>query len=542
MIAAPSSRKDAPDPARVRAQVARMTVSDVFAKSPQLSAFLVFVVEAVLRGDGERLKGYTIGVEVLRRDITFDPQIDPIVRVEATRLRRAIERYYAGPGSEDDIVIDLPRGGYVPRVRRRADAETEDAGSGPARPSELDHLSEGNGLPTLRIAPFVVLGTPDTRAIAPETLGSKLSEAFAQFDIINVMVAAGPGNRSAPASPGHRSDYRLDGTVEYRGDQTLDLRFKLVDEADSTVIWSRQFDKVSGADGNSDVEFKLLLELASVIIQPYGVITSNDRARHLAGSSLDPRYRACLEAGEAFRSFDPESHVRARESLEHFTAIDPTFAIGFSYLAGIYAREYLAGFGARQGDAPALDRALKAARRGIELKPQSARAYHVLFIVLFLRAEVEAAIVAAEMAIALNRYDVLIMSDFGGRLIFAGDVDRGMEILDKAVGFGAILPSWNHFYLFLGHYLRGDLTQARFHAGQLTSETYVYGQLARALVAHCEGRAEEARHAVQAILALEPAWKSDPQREIGKLITAPVIAARLAHDLEAAGLSEATAG
>ena len=93
-----------PPPAEVRAQVQRMTASDVFATSPQLSAFLLFVVEAVLRGQGERLKGYTIGVEVLRRDATFDPQIDPIVRVEATRLRRAIERYYAGAGIDDPII------------------------------------------------------------------------------------------------------------------------------------------------------------------------------------------------------------------------------------------------------------------------------------------------------------------------------------------------------------------------------------------------------------------------------------------------------
>jgi len=108
-----------PPPAEVRAQVQRMTASDVFATSPQLSAFLLFVVEAVLRGQGQRLKGYTIGVEVLRRDTTFDPQIDPIVRVEATRLRRAIERYYAGAGIDDPIIIDLPRGGYVPRFSWR---------------------------------------------------------------------------------------------------------------------------------------------------------------------------------------------------------------------------------------------------------------------------------------------------------------------------------------------------------------------------------------------------------------------------------------
>src|ERR1041384_8684879 len=122
MTSAMLQQAHVPPPADVRAQVQRMTASDVFASSPQLAAFLVFVVEAVLRGHGERLKGYTIGVEVLRRDTNFDPQIDPIVRVEATRLRRAIERYYAGPGADDSVVIDLPRGSYVPTFRRRESA------------------------------------------------------------------------------------------------------------------------------------------------------------------------------------------------------------------------------------------------------------------------------------------------------------------------------------------------------------------------------------------------------------------------------------
>ena len=95
----------------------------------------MFIVEAALRGKGERLKGYTIGVEVLRRDVSFDPQIDPIVRVEATRLRRAIERYYAGPGANDAIMIGLPRGGYVPRIAwrtRRGSAGRAGAAAGDA--------------------------------------------------------------------------------------------------------------------------------------------------------------------------------------------------------------------------------------------------------------------------------------------------------------------------------------------------------------------------------------------------------------------------
>src|SRR6476619_923470 len=114
-----------PNAAAVRAQVERMTTSTVFRNSPQLATFLWFIVEAQLCGKGERLKGYTIGVEVLRRDASFDPQMDPIVRVEATRLRRAIERYYAGTGAGDDIIIALPRGGYVPHISWRGADEAE---------------------------------------------------------------------------------------------------------------------------------------------------------------------------------------------------------------------------------------------------------------------------------------------------------------------------------------------------------------------------------------------------------------------------------
>src|SRR6201989_967740 len=123
-------------PDEIRAALQRMIGSDVFSRSPQLGAFLRFVVEAVLHGNASRIKAYTIGVEVLRRDAKFDPQLDPIVRVEATRLRRAMERYYAGPGADDPVLIDLPRGSYVPLFRRR---EAEAIFEPPAAPAVGRH-------------------------------------------------------------------------------------------------------------------------------------------------------------------------------------------------------------------------------------------------------------------------------------------------------------------------------------------------------------------------------------------------------------------
>ena len=97
----------------VQAALARVIASDTLRDSPQITAFLRFVVEATLRGESHRIKEYTVAVEALGRGENFDPHTDPIVPITAGRLRRSLERYYAEDGV-NSVVIDIPRGHYVP--------------------------------------------------------------------------------------------------------------------------------------------------------------------------------------------------------------------------------------------------------------------------------------------------------------------------------------------------------------------------------------------------------------------------------------------
>ena len=97
---------------KVFAALSSIIGSEEFIASPQLAAFLTFSVRQTLDGQGQSLKAYTIATEVLGRSPSFDPQNDPIVRVEATRLRRAMDRYYATDGVRDAVKITMPRGGY----------------------------------------------------------------------------------------------------------------------------------------------------------------------------------------------------------------------------------------------------------------------------------------------------------------------------------------------------------------------------------------------------------------------------------------------
>src|SRR3984885_5139530 len=103
----------------VRAQLDRILASAPFADAERARSFLRFVVERALEGRGGEIKEFVIGVEALGRNTSFDPKSDPIVRVEAGRLRDRLRSYYESEGEADSVSISLPKGKYVPEFSER---------------------------------------------------------------------------------------------------------------------------------------------------------------------------------------------------------------------------------------------------------------------------------------------------------------------------------------------------------------------------------------------------------------------------------------
>src|SRR5436190_20388594 len=94
-----------PEPVDVRAQVRKILESALFSNCERLTRFISFAAQHVLSGTGEPLKEYVLGVEVFDRTSAYDPRIDPIVRVEARRLRSKLNSYYATVGREDHALV-----------------------------------------------------------------------------------------------------------------------------------------------------------------------------------------------------------------------------------------------------------------------------------------------------------------------------------------------------------------------------------------------------------------------------------------------------
>jgi tetratricopeptide (TPR) repeat protein len=139
----------------VRRQLEEVLKSPGFARNERLSGFLRFIVERHLDGRSQELKESVIGIEVFGREPSYDTKADPVVRTEARRLRTRLTEYYKGPGAGDTIVIDLPKGRYVPVIRLAAHVLQAPVSSGESTPRS----PRRSYLPWLGLASVIVIVT-----------------------------------------------------------------------------------------------------------------------------------------------------------------------------------------------------------------------------------------------------------------------------------------------------------------------------------------------------------------------------------------------
>jgi tetratricopeptide (TPR) repeat protein len=97
----------------VRAELEKVLAADTLRDSEMLKRFLRYVVEQTLAGQADHLKEYRLGVDVFDREETFDPRLDPVVRMAAGRLRKKLQEYYESDGRQDRMRIEVPKGGYA---------------------------------------------------------------------------------------------------------------------------------------------------------------------------------------------------------------------------------------------------------------------------------------------------------------------------------------------------------------------------------------------------------------------------------------------
>jgi hypothetical protein len=148
-----------PTPVEIQKQLSRVIHSKVFRHASALQRLLQYLVSRAVEDPFGGIKEYTIGVEVFERGSGYDPQIDTVVRVQIHRLRQKIKEYYESEGANDPIIVEIPKGHYIPAFESRADALVKAGEPEAERHLASEVVTNGGG-----VAPAAGLDSAGTRS------------------------------------------------------------------------------------------------------------------------------------------------------------------------------------------------------------------------------------------------------------------------------------------------------------------------------------------------------------------------------------------
>lgn len=463
----PPSRKD------IEAQLARLLASDSFSGASRSQGFLRFIVGEALASREDQLGGYKIGLAVFGRPEGFDPQTDPIVRVEAGRLRRRLEHHYLTDGVEDPVVIEVPKGGYVPSLSYRSGIDAPPKPSGAGLDGELEEaLSPRRRLAVgaLGLVLLFVLGLGAWRLLRPSQPVESISGSEATYRPISVVVlpfdyatdvdrhpfldngmveelidslaalpaaevvALGSAKRVVADQLTPREiarslgvDYVIRGDV--RQEQTrLRITVSVIEASTSRIRQSKNY------DAKLENILDLQVEIARDVASSLAVTRTADFERRLRTSGERSSEVLALYHQATQLRDPPSDPVRSRlaeEAYRRVIELDPEFAGGHAGLAYVLGLRSWWGLSERpQADSR---EALQSARLAVEKDPVFGWAQMSLSIALNVAGDHDGSLSAALRAPLLSPSDPYVLAFAGIFQAFAGEVDAAIPLVRSAI-------------------------------------------------------------------------------------------------------------
>ena len=567
-VTAPASGEVAiPDRHEVEEALNRILAQPEFQSSSRLCEFLRFIVHEALAGRAGQLKAFTVAVAVYGRDENFDAQSNSIVRVEATRLRRLLDRYYAGEGADDPVKIRIPRGGYAPEFVRQkfestepeiaatATAKAKSRGS-PARVAATlaglalfaaagaagywgaRHFARPQSAPPAQPTPAAhstyqptisveVLATGQSPGLTtPEAVRMRLAleHAFDRFEDIRV-VENSAGDRL-------RVDYRLQIAWANNAAQPQRHILRVIHNASGAIVWSYPARNGFASDDPA-VRQAAIHRIANAIARPFGIIFSDQQRRlPTAGHS---RY-ACIIASYNFSARPArDRYQRARTCLQDALTSFPEFGSGASLLALLYLEGWRYGFEPRNRT-KLLDEVMQLANRAQLLSPASTRSSLAAFHAEFARKNYRDAFNLGKNILTVDQNSTIAALSVAAAHVLRDDLTRAGALFERAAGMGTSFATNYNVYRFALAYRKGDKQQAARWAFTRGMGATPMGLLARVLVYHQNGQLDAANHFADRLKTRFPAVYADIPAMFDRYNMNQTLRGDLIRDLKATGL------
>jgi TolB-like protein/Tfp pilus assembly protein PilF len=346
----------------IRDHVARILESTAFAGSVRMQRFLKFVVDYALSGRAGELKEYLIGVEVFDRNVSFDPRLDPIVRVEARRLRSKLKSYYERHGHGEEVFIEFPKGSYAPQFRPSASFSDESRGSA--------------SLPnSIAVLPFRNLGPDPDHEYFSDGLSEELIHVLTR--VPDLQVVAWHSSAQLKNDQHDLSRIREQLKVQHilcgsvrRSGQQLRVTAQLMDTRTGRYLWSEVYER----------KLRDLLaieeEIARAIVNTLQVKFNHHpvTVARPADCNVEAHNLYLLGRFHANRR-SPEGLTKSIECFEKALTLDPDCASTLAALAETYSLAADYSVIAPDKCVPLIK---SAAQRALEIDPHCAEAYTAL--------------------------------------------------------------------------------------------------------------------------------------------------------------------
>ena len=525
-----------PTPKAVNAQLERILNSGVFKASEKQRRFLTFIVDETLEKRSSQLKGYTIAVHVYGRSDNFDPQVDPIVRVEAGRLRRALEHYYLTEGKDDPVHIQIPKGGYVPTFH----VDQISPYGNTTRFSEREvRLSIAD--PSIAVMPLVNLTGNEKQDYFTEGLTEELTAEMARYQEFQVIASQSTmrfkDRKADPMEVGRQLGVRFLLTGSVRMDQkTVKITIRLLDTSNAEQIWGKSYKRDQTAAGLIAVQEEIANRVIGVIADQYGLITRKLSRESRKKAPADLRvYDAVLRFYHYESELTPNAFEIALAALERAIDIDPEYGLTWAMLGHLHADNYALGFSKIE---ESLEKALTFTQKGVALEPDNQFVRDALTLVYFHRGDKELFLKHVEETISLNPNSPYIVGVAGWHMALFGEWDRGLTLLKKGMKLNPYHPSWFHLAPYMDFYCCGEYEKAFAEALKFNYPEMFWDPLMRTAVLGKLGRKSEAKNAADHLLKLEPDFEIKGRRMISRYIKVDDLVEKIIEGLQIAGLND----
>jgi len=515
------------DPRAIDEQLQRILSSPEFKATPRQKKFLRFVIERSLDGRANEIKGYTVATGVFGRNKDFNQATDPVVSIEAGRLRRALEHYYLAAGTQDPVRIDIPKRTYMPTFRFQT--EMESACSCPE--TEIDNHGVVDAWPSVLILPLQNLSEDTSPKFITEGFTAELAIELARYQDIRVLMKpTGEGDQSTKEP---EARFLIDGSVRH-GLHNLKVAVHLFDQKTHEQIWGDIYHCNLKTVDLFAFQEEVAQIIAATIAEEEGFIA---RTLSLESRNTPPSEMETYEAIHKFYKFEttysPETFYEALEALEHAAIKEPECYQVWMYLGGLYSENY--GLEIFDKETP-IEKGVEFSEKAVQLNPSSQRARVWLAEARLLNNQLPEGLVEAEKALALNPSSLMFLDMIGYALALLGDWEQGCALIQKALKLNPFIRAYNHYILCWDWLRQKEYEKAYTETLHFRLPSLFWDPLNRAITLGHLGRLKEGNRNVEEILKLKPDFPARGRLLIRHFIKSDELIDRMIEGLKKAGL------